>query len=252
MNHPRRMLRDQIQALEQLQELDLKIDQAENKRKALPIELRDILAELASATAQMTAVDSKIEETQKSIRQVVAAVELNEDRSKRSMEKLQAVSSGPEFQAANKEIDQLKKMKESLAKQKDSFETELLTAEEERTKLQAIVQEIEVRKTAKEQEVNQAGDVISKDIAGLETTRKSLTSQVDQSVLRVYDRIRKGREGVGLAVANSGRCGACNMIVPPQMFNEVLKGERMLQCQSCNRILYSPRKDEEAEAAASS
>ncbi|MGH7828550.1 MAG: C4-type zinc ribbon domain-containing protein [Candidatus Binatia bacterium] len=34
-------------------------------------------------------------------------------------------------------------------------------------------------------------------------------------------------------------CQGCYMNIPPQLWNEILKNERLNLCPSCHRILYS-------------
>jgi predicted nucleic acid-binding Zn-ribbon protein len=41
-----------------------------------------------------------------------------------------------------------------------------------------------------------------------------------------------------VADARDGHCTACHVRLRPQMYNDVRKGERLVQCESCNRILY--------------
>ncbi|MCC7307843.1 MAG: nucleic acid-binding protein, partial [Acidobacteria bacterium] len=47
-----------------------------------------------------------------------------------------------------------------------------------------------------------------------------------------------------------GSCSACFMALRPQMQVEVKKGVQIITCESCSRILFIPRKEEQNEAAA--
>jgi hypothetical protein len=58
------------------------------------------------------------------------------------------------------------------------------------------------------------------------------------SVASNYDRIRKGRAGVGITEAVAGRCGRCNIQLRPQFYQDLKKGETIMTCESCGRILY--------------
>ena len=40
------------------------------------------------------------------------------------------------------------------------------------------------------------------------------------------------------AEARNGICSVCHVRLRPQVFNTVLKNEEILQCDSCNRILF--------------
>ena len=50
--------------------------------------------------------------------------------------------------------------------------------------------------------------------------------------------IARKRNGVAVAEARNGICSVCHVRLRPQVFNTVLKNEEILQCDSCNRILF--------------
>jgi predicted nucleic acid-binding Zn-ribbon protein len=68
--------------------------------------------------------------------------------------------------------------------------------------------------------------------------RAEYASQIPPNVLKRYDQIRAKRAGVALAAVGGGRCLACNMGLPPQLYNTVIRGETIEICPSCNRIIY--------------
>ena len=59
-------------------------------------------------------------------------------------------------------------------------------------------------------------------------------------MLRNYDRIRKGRGGVGAAPVKSGICVGCHTSLRPQQVIAALRGETFEQCPRCQRFLFSP------------
>jgi hypothetical protein len=53
-----------------------------------------------------------------------------------------------------------------------------------------------------------------------------------------YEFIRQRRNGTAIAPVREGVCLGCNMNVLPQQFIDLQKGEEILQCPHCQRILY--------------
>jgi len=41
-----------------------------------------------------------------------------------------------------------------------------------------------------------------------------------------------------VADATDGRCASCQISMRPQYFQDLKKGEKLLTCESCGRILY--------------
>ncbi len=72
----------------------------------------------------------------------------------------------------------------------------------------------------------------------LKSERLAIVAQMTPSVVSNYERIRKGRAGVAITETVGGRCGRCNIVLRPQFFQDLKKGETIMTCESCGRILY--------------
>jgi len=46
------------------------------------------------------------------------------------------------------------------------------------------------------------------------------------------------RNGLVVVPARDGRCSACQVRLRPQLFNDVLSNSRLIECESCGRVLY--------------
>ena len=106
-----------IESLENLQEIDLKVDSLKKNRSALPAQIKALDDGVSKLRISTELKKNAILEIEKSQKQTQAAQDLNRDRLTRANSKLEAVANSQEFQAANKEIDQLKKLNASLEEQ---------------------------------------------------------------------------------------------------------------------------------------
>lgn len=75
-------------------------------------------------------------------------------------------------------------------------------------------------------------------LAELNKVRAETAAQVTRGVLSEYERIRKGRVGVAVAEVVNGRCSKCNMSVRLQFLQELRVADKIMNCESCRRILY--------------
>jgi len=83
--------------------------------------------------------------------------------------------------------------------------------------------------------------VDEKLLAELEARRASIATEITPSILKEYDRLRKARRGVAVAEVGEGRCAACHIGVRPQFMQELRRGDKVMFCESCGRILvYNP------------
>jgi predicted nucleic acid-binding Zn-ribbon protein len=70
------------------------------------------------------------------------------------------------------------------------------------------------------------------------TERQKLAGDLDAGLRNHYERVRKGRDGIALAEVRNGMCTACNVLLRPQLYNDVRAGEALYECENCTRILY--------------
>src|SRR5208282_5639303 len=90
-----------------------------------------------------------------------------------------------------------------------------------------------------------------KELAELNTLRQELRANVEEDTLRHYDRVFKLRHSALSAVHEDQMCSVCRMALRPQVFQDVMRGEETITCDSCQRIMYyvpPPPKPPEAEA----
>ena len=78
---------------------------------------------------------------------------------------------------------------------------------------------------------------VSEDVA----RRDEIAQRVDPGLLARYEKVRSGKGGVGIAKANmaDSTCGMCHMDIRPQLLTELKQGDRVVICESCNRLLYT-------------
>src|SRR5207245_7292484 len=67
--------------------------------------------------------------------------------------------------------------------------------------------------------------------------RETVGGAVAAVLLRHYERVMKFR-GTGLSEVRDHKCMACQVMHRPQPYNEVRAGEKIVMCESCQRVLY--------------
>jgi hypothetical protein len=241
-----------MKALEHVQELDLKIEGLKKNKNSLPAALKTLDDSLCKLKAQVDTKKNTLGEMEKVMKQTKAALELNRDRMSRSTARLDAVQNSQEFQAITKEIEQGKKLNGSLEEQEKKTAGEMEVVSKELATLTAEMDKLQVERDSQASVVTGKTSQFDMEIASLTAERGRLTSQVEARILAQYDRVRAARGGLGLVPAVGGRCKGCNMVVPPQLYNEVQKGNAIQCCPSCHRILFVPAAAAPTESASQS
>ncbi len=157
-----------------------------------------------------------------------------------------------EYQAAIREADAARKhisqLETQILEKMEAFEqaeTKLKEREPETARLSAELEE-RIRQFEEQTRTQQEQ---------LETTRRErerLTASLPKNMSVLYNRISaRIRDGIAVAEARNGSCTACFMTLRPQVMAEIRRGEDVIICDNCNRILYYVQADMSQKEAAS-
>ncbi len=98
---------------------------------------------------------------------------------------------------------------------------------EEKSKVEALVKELEVQK------------------AEIDKVRSEKAGKVTDAIYKRYEQLRERRNGMAIVGVTDGVCQGCFMNIPAQQFNEVLRGDQLHTCPTCQRMMYHRPVEEE-------
>jgi hypothetical protein len=237
-------LKEQINNLRELQEVDLEIDRIDAAITTGDEELQEQRVNIDKLQGAIAEYREKLslgaERRQLLESEIQEAQTLIKDRQNKMMK----VQTNREYQSLLKEIEDAKnanrQREEELVRlleqdeylqKKDEEQSALLAGEETGLAEQTARREAETVKLAARRQK------MTKD-------REAKAKKVKADMLRKYELIRAKRDGLAMAGVNKGVCYGCYMNVPPQLYNELLREDKMHICPTCNRLLYhSPDKE---------
>ncbi len=217
----------------------------EGERKLLqaPRRLRQMEDQLSEVHGKIDKEKEIIEELEKERHKKEKELEGEKDKIKKLEVKLYDVKTNKEYQALLKEIESAKeandRTEEDVLVLMDKVEDLRKDYQSSEIELKKLEKESEVEKAAIEKETHSMDQVIAK----LTTERDNLLSIVSENLRTIYNILREKRGGLAVTNVRNGVCLGCNMNIPPQLFIEVTKNKRLIQCPSCNRILFFREND---------
>jgi hypothetical protein len=116
----------------------------------------------------------------------------------------------------------------------------MMNAEARDKDVKAAEAELKAETAEIEQEKEQARQRTAEDeklLAEWNGKRDKLRAGIGSDTLRRYERVLKFR-GSGLSEVRDQKCMACQVMLRPQTYNEVRAGQTVIECESCQRILY--------------
>jgi len=231
-------LKDKLLVLIQLQECDNRIAKVLQSKELAPLRIQKLEDELRTVENQFKADEDQLEAFRKDRRQLEREIQELDGKIEKSSAKLTQIKSNKEYTAALKEIDDIKTIK---------FQTEekaiqmMETAEELERKCKGHK---ETLKTLKDQSEKDKDAVktellgLEKDLDALQKERSQLCCDFDQGLLKKYVFLRERKGGLAISSVVTGVCQTCHMGIPPQKFNELIRGNDLMTCPHCNRIIY--------------
>jgi len=231
-------LREQIEILASLQNADREIKEKSGAKGALLAEIEKREEEVQAKNAELVTVRAEWAEKDK-LRQ--EKEQLLQEGSRKATDKrmrMNRIKNIKELQALQREIDQTKlsnaQLEEELIKLMEELEAcaaSLGAKEEELKKLEDAW-----RERRGEIEAQVVG--IDRAVADASAVRQSIATQLNGELIGRYELIFSRRGGMAVVAVSEGICQGCFMNIPPQLWNEIIKSEKLILCPSCHRILY--------------
>jgi len=223
----------------------VKLQEAETEIVRLNAVMLEVEKEKEKLSAKLNQFGNALEENKENLLRAMAAcrdiereIQVVDDRIIKSNEKLRMVKTNKEYNLFLREVDDNKK-------RKDVLETELLEYFDEKEEMEKIVQETEkefhllkdqIEAEQKEIEKKSKNDrvLLDKYVARQEDIGKTL----DTSLMQRFAKISKMNNGSAVVSVENEVCMGCFMNIPPQLYIEVQRGNLLISCPQCSRILY--------------
>lgn len=231
-------LKKQIDTLVQLQKIELEMNQLRQAVEKVENEKKELAVRLTAFESALDAEKQALEQIQQQCTDLEKEIQVVNDRIIKSNETLRMVKTNKEYQVLLREVDDNKKRKNSL-------EDHVLTLYEQREAAEVQVNESQSQFLQLKEQVQAEQAKIDEQTLGdkeqlseLEEQQQSIGKSLDPALLTRFRRIAKMNQGQAVARVSNETCMGCFMNVPPQLCIEVQRGNQMISCPQCSRILY--------------
>jgi len=241
-------LKELIQDLIALQDVELEIFKAEAGLKDTPKEIEEIDGIILARKRSLDAIDEEIAELEK--RKVPLDTELAENQAilDAADARIKRIKTNKEYLALQREIDLAKKRKADMEEQILTLMDKIERRQKDKERIHESFEEDKALLEKKKKKLFVRCDELEKIINGYKGKVEKLRKKVDPSLLSRYDRIKQNKKGLAVVLCESGVCKGCHMHIPPQLFNELVRGDTLIVCPACQRILYTDLDPQKKEA----
>ena len=228
-----------LERLIQLQNLESAIEESRRRVTAHPQRVQEADTRLSRAKGIVDDAKQRLKASQELRREQEKDAATFQTRLSKFKDQLSAVKTNREYQAMQVEI-------ETAQKELGVVEEKVLERMMEADALAAEVKKAEQALAVQQKEVEAEKKAMAEELATVETALSQATEQratviaaMEPRLVALFEQVARARKGIAICMATrDGLCSACHVRLRPQVFQEVRRNDAIIQCFSCNRILY--------------
>lgn len=231
-------MKQEIDTLMDLQSIDREIQILDKQIASGQGELDNRKASIEKNKTSIAEFKERLKTGEQRQREIEAEIEDENAKLKDRQTKLMSVQTNREYQSILKETEDTKQ-------QNKQREEELLLLIEQTESIKTKISELTALCESEETELQEETATIATKAKDLEAQKSKIqkdrdkqAKKVNSKFLKRYEMLRQKRNGLAMAGVTNGVCKGCNMNIPPQLFNNLLREDEILSCPTCNRMMY--------------
>ena len=228
----------ELERLVKLQEIESRAAEAQRHIVDAPVKIAALDAKLTAARDGVANAKQAITDNQAHRRTLDKDLAAAQQRSSKYKEQLMAVKTNDEYHAmqhqiaaAEAEIGRVEELVLVNMMELDELNAKLKAAEATLKSDEATVSKERAAIEADASAQRHIADQVTKE-------RAELLPHLSRPSHDMFQRVLKARQGIAVAPAVNGHCSICHVRLRPQVYNTIIKNEEVVQCDSCQRILY--------------
>ena len=222
----------------QLQEVDIRLSELTGEIAALPKHIAEIERRLESHQRKLDADRAALAANQRDRKKLDGDIQIQEQKTSKLRNQMLEAKTNEQYRAFQHEITFCET---EIRKAEDRILDLMGESEPLEKNVKAAEEALKLEKTQVEKEKVEARTRTEKDkalVAQFQAERSRLVARIGPAVLSHYERLRKMRAGIAISEAVEGRCSRCHMALRLQFFQDLKKGDQVMSCESCGRLLF--------------
>lgn len=227
-----------LEHLIHLQQVETRAADAQHRIASAPDRIAQLDAKLTATHDAVTASTTALAENQ-SARRVLEKDQLAvQQRLSKYKEQLMEVKTNHEYHAMQQQIAATTA---ELGRVEEQILVSMMAGDEVSAALKAAqiqLKEDEVSIGEVRQAIESDARAAERTIAECAAERATVVAALSPSTLATFEYLLRARQGVAVAQAADGYCTMCRVRLRPMVYQHVRRNDEIVQCDSCQRILY--------------
>lgn len=230
-------MKEDLELLLKLQVLDYDRGELERSKEYIPDMMENLRREIEESEVAFRNAEKELAEakvTQKNLELEIAG---QQEDLKKLQAQMMAIKTNKEYDALVSQIDVVK----GSINEKETILLELIERIEV---LEGGIGDLEKKseETRNRNEdqlsiLQEKMDSVGTKIKMKDDERTNITVRVPKRTMSIYERVRKNRGGSVIVAVKKRACGACFKALPPHRIQELKRGDQLITCDNCGRLL---------------
>ena len=234
-----------------IQELDINMIRLMRVKKDRQKELLKIHTLKSDIEKQVADKEGQILELKKDVRMGETQIKEIQEKVAKLEAQQAAVKKMDEFNALTHEMTNAGRERTAVEQRLSDLMDKLVTEEDLLVTLKDNLRSTQDNSKAIEKEIHESIEKINEEGKALLVQREELKNQVEPEMFKIYERLLKNKKDRVVVPIEQRTCSGCHIVLTPQHENLVRKGDRLVFCEHCSRILFwqeAPPVEGEAQA----
>lgn len=233
-----------------LQDVSARAEDARRRIAEAPGRIQALDQQLAGALKALDDAKAALTATQTARRGLESECGVAQQKVSKYKDQLMEAKDNRQFHALQHEIatfsEEVQRIEGLIIEKMLALDEQTATVKAAEAALARDKQSVAAQKSAIDTEV--AG--LKQSLEALVTERASIAASVPKAVLSTFDTVFKARKNLAVVKVIDGLCEGCRVRLRPHLFNQLRAADTIIQCESCQRIVYYvPPAAKAAEAA---
>jgi predicted nucleic acid-binding Zn-ribbon protein len=234
-----RSVQPELEQLLVLQDRQQKIKQIQTEVRSLPLQQKNLEAQLAASIAGVEALKQKARQLEMERKRLELDAGTRQESISRLKTQQYETRKNEEFRAMGNEIER--------------YEKEIHTIEDQELELMDQAEKLKTEIGLETKKSSAAGDSVTRQMADLEEKSKTLETRLnaltneraelagkmDEELLARFERLFASKGDAAVVALEHEVCTGCHMKVTTQTAHRVRNGKEIVSCEQCGRILYT-------------
>jgi predicted nucleic acid-binding Zn-ribbon protein len=229
----------------ELSKYDKEIESFGPKFESIDNKLNELIKMRDDKEAQLVELDEKQIKIKNDIDTYKERIEENRNKIIELSKKSSEVKTTKEMQALQVEDDfakeNIEKCNDDIAKLEDTLER----LDGTRNTLKSDIEEDNDLIKEFEASTKDQKEKLEKDRHNISETRNELLSKMEHSMITFYEKVKLWAKSTAVVPVKKQACYGCYMKLNDKVYAEVIKGEEIVTCHHCGRILYKEEEEEQ-------